>query len=442
MKIKKLIALMLALCLALSTAACGGAEKPAEPTQAPEEQTADQTGEEKDDASAAGEEVVINYYGRPDTDLEKQIIADFEAENPGIKINFVELPSSSNDRLKTIQTVLQAGGTEMDVFAGDACWPAIFVSAGWVEPLDSYLDSGALDQYIETMLTAYTINGSTYGLPFMADVCAMYYREDLLDKYELPVPGSYDEIVSTSKQIMEQEADGELYGWGSTWSQNETLTCCFLGFYWALGGGDIVDENGNISIDQQIAEKALTMMYDYIYTDHISPEGMGSYDTSVMRNGVMAGNYIFTSDWLSGYAKYNDPDASAVAGKMKIAAMPVNGALGGWGVMVSAFSEHKEEAVKFAEYRAGYDAQKTALEMANIVPTIASFYDPETAVEGYEYIPEFLAPLTVARPRGLTPFYAEISAQMQIEASAVVCGMKTPADAAANIVNAANTIAG
>lgn len=439
MKTKKIVAIILALCVMFSITACSSSDKVQNTLPQPENQnTAATEGTE----AVPAEDIVLNYYGRPDTDLERQIIADFEAENPGIKINYVELPSSSNDRLKTIQTVLQTGGTEMDVFAGDACWPSIFVSAGWVEPLDSYIDASVRDQYIDTMLTAYTINGQTYGLPFMADVCAMYYREDLLSKYGCSVPTSYDEIAAASQAIMEKEENSDLYGWGSIWVQNETLTCCFLSFYWALGGGDLVDENGQVSIDQAIAEEALTKMYDFIYTDKVSPEGMGSFDTNAMRNAVMAGSFIFTSDWLSGYSKYNNPETSTVAGNMKIAAMPVNGALGGWGVMVSNFSEHKDAAVKFALYRASYDAQKTALQMASIVPTITSFYDPATVAEGFEYLPEFLPALNAARPRGLTPFYAEISAQIQVETSAVVCGMRSPAEAAANIVNAANVIAG
>ena len=152
--------------------------------------------------------VTITYYGRPDVELEREIIASFEAENPGIKVNYVELPSSSNDRLKTIQTVLQSQGTEMDVFAGDACWPAIFISAGWVEPLDDYITPEVRGGYIDTMLSAYTVNGRTYGLPFMADVCALYYRDDLLSKYGLPVPQTYDEILEYSiKAVSDGSAD-------------------------------------------------------------------------------------------------------------------------------------------------------------------------------------------------------------------------------------------
>ena len=66
----------------------------------------------------------------------------------------MELPDSSNDRLKTINTVLQAGDASIDVFAGDVVWPPIFSSAGWVIPFDDYLEEGELDAVSYTHLEA------------------------------------------------------------------------------------------------------------------------------------------------------------------------------------------------------------------------------------------------------------------------------------------------
>ena len=237
---------------------------------------------------------------------------------------------------------------------------------------------------------------------------------------------------------MAGENNPDLYGWGSIWVQNESLACCFLSIYWALGGADMYTD-GQFTFDYEIAEKALETMRSFIYTDKISPEAMGSFDTNTMRNAVMAGNFIFTSDWLSGYAKYNS-EASSVNGLMKITSAPTNGALGGWGVMVSAYSQHKEAAAKFAQYRASYAAQKVAMQMAKQVPTLKVFYDPATVLEGFEYLPDFLAPLSTARPRGLTPYYAAISSKIQVEASAVVTGMKTPAESIASLKSAISSV--
>ena len=84
-------------------------------------------------------------------------------------------------------------------------------------------------------------------------------------------------------------------------------------------------------------------------------------------------------------SKRKEPAGSPVLvkGNMKIAALPTNGAIGGWGLMVSAYSEHKEEAAKFALYRSSYESQMKALEMVDQVPTLNVFYDPETVPAGY-----------------------------------------------------------
>ena len=102
----------------------------------------------------------------------------------------------------------------------------------------------------------------------------------------------------------------------------------------------------------------------------------------------------------------------------------------------------EEAAAKFALYRSSYESQMKALEMVDQVPTLNVFYDPETVPAGYEYLVDFLAPLSVARPRGITPFYAAISSRIQIEASAVICDMKTPAEAVKDLEAGINSVIG
>ena len=211
-----------------------------------------------DGGQTGGEPVTINYYGRPDDNgVETAIVAAFEEAHPDIKVNYVELPDSSNDRLKTINTVLQAGDSSIDVFAGDVVWPHIFSYAGWVIPLDDYLDQGEMDAYLPGPLSAFQLNGKTWGLPFMADAGALYYRKDLLEKYGKPVPETWEELAATGKEIA--EAEGDMSGFVSYWMQNESLTSSMLEFYWEKGG-EVVDENGaNVLDEAKLAETLAEM---------------------------------------------------------------------------------------------------------------------------------------------------------------------------------------
>ncbi len=241
-KMKRTALAVLLLTASLTLGACktsgsndGGATNSTAQTEG--KSGADQTGALQD-----GGTVTINYYGRPDDNgVETAIVAAFEEANPNIKVNYVELPDSSNDRLKTINTVLQAGDSSIDVFAGDVVWPPIFSSAGWVIALDDYLEEGEMDAYLPGPLSAFQLNGKTWGLPFMADAGALYYRKDLLEKYNKPVPETWAELAATGKEIA--EAEGDMSGFVSYWVQNESLTSSMLEFYWEKGG-EVVDENG------------------------------------------------------------------------------------------------------------------------------------------------------------------------------------------------------
>lgn len=383
--------------------------------------------------------VTINYYGRPDDNqVESTIIKAFEDSHPDIKVNYVELPDSSNDRLKTINTVLQAGDASIDVFAGDVVWPPIFASAGWVIPFDEYIAEGELDDYLPGPLSAFQIQGKTYGLPFMADAGALYYRKDLLDKYGKEVPGTWAELVATAKEIVEQEGNPDLKGFVSYWKQNESPTSSMLEIYWEKGAR-IIGEDGSSVIDEALLAETLAEMKQMM-DDGVTASGIETFGTKEARDVMCAGGAVFARDWLSGYGPFNNAETSQVAGKVEIAPLPSYGCLGGWGVMVSNYSKNKPQAVEFAKFRANYESQVTALELVDIKPTFKSAYEDPALLEKKPELPGYLPALEQSRPRPQSPFYAEISGIMQLEIHSVITGMSSPEDSAKKIMEQVNQI--
>lgn len=410
---KKTMAAALLLSASMVLGACGSADS-----------------SEKVSASKTDGPVTINYYGRPDDNgVETAIVTAFEESHPDIKVNYVELPDSSNDRLKTINTVLQAGDSSIDVFAGDVVWPPIFASAGWVIPLNDYLEDGELDAYLPGPLSAFQLYDKIWGLPFMADAGALYYRSDLLEKYNKSVPETWSELIETGKEIA--EAEGNMSGFVSYWKQNESLTSSMLEFYWEKGG-EIVDANGASVIDEKKMAETLAEMKAMI-DDGVAAKGIETFGTAESRAVVSSGGAVFTRDWLSGYGPFNAED-SAVTGNMEIAALPSYGCLGGWGVMVSAYSKYPEQAVEFAKFRANYESQMIACDLVDIKPTLRAAYEDEELLEKKPELPKYLPVLEASRPRPMSPYYAEISGVMQLEVHSVITGMTTPEEGAANIV--------
>lgn len=388
---------------------------------------------ENNNVDSADAVVTINYYGRPDKDNNESLIVEaFEKEYPNIKVNYVELPDSSNDRLKTINTVLQAGDSSIDVFAADVTWPSIFISADWVLPLNEYITAEEMDQYLEASLEPFQVDGNLYGLPFMADTGALYYRKDLLEKYDKEVPETWDELEAIAKEIVELEGDPELSGFVSYWMQNESLTCAFLEIYWEAGG-EVINVEGKSALEEKKVEETLIRMKEYIVDGNLGAEGMQTFDTAASRAVFSAGNAVFSRDWLSGYSVFADESQSEISDKVAIASLPAGGTLGGWGTMVSKYSKNPEAAATFAKFRANYDSQVLSNEIATIVPTISKMYEDEQVLEITPYLPEVLDPLETSKPRPLTAFYSEVSGIIQLETHSVISDMKSPEEGAKQI---------
>lgn len=391
--------------------------------------------EEETSTSSKNDVAKINYYGRPDKDNnESQIVEAFEKEYPNIKVNYVELPDSSNDRLKTINTVLQAGDSSIDVFAADVTWPSIFISADWVLPLDDYITKEDSSQYLESSLAPFLFDEKLYGLPFMADSGALYYRKDLLDKYNKEVPTSWDELEKTATEIVEKEGNSELSGFVSYWMQNESLTSAFLEMYWETGG-EVLSKDGKSAVDEKKIIETLTRMKKYISNNKLGATGMQTFDTAASRKVFSSGNAVFSRDWLSGYSVFSDKTQSEISDSVAITSLPAGGTLGGWGTMVSKFSKYPEAAATFAKYRANYDSQKISNEIAAIVPTISTMFEDEEILAVTPYLPETLKPVESSKPRPLTPFYSELSGIIQLETHSVISGMKTVEEGAKQITD-------
>ena len=123
------------------------------------------------------EQIVINYYSQPDINgVVSEIISNFETMNPNIKVNLVELPQNTDDKLITIKKAFQSGEMQVDVFDSDVVWPPIFAASGWAEPLDEYVTKEELGKFLPQALKANMYMDQLWGLPYRIDAGMMYYR--------------------------------------------------------------------------------------------------------------------------------------------------------------------------------------------------------------------------------------------------------------------------
>lgn len=96
-------------------------------------------------------------------DLFSQVLKDFEAAHPDIKISYEPVPSDYPTKLQTDI----AAGTVADVFYVDSMLAPDLMAAGQLLPLDDYMAQSGVkpEDFYPGLIQAFQWEGKTYGLP-------------------------------------------------------------------------------------------------------------------------------------------------------------------------------------------------------------------------------------------------------------------------------------
>ncbi|MBB4481782.1 ABC transporter substrate-binding protein [Rhizobium etli] len=342
-----------------------------------------------------------NTTGKNVEFLNKQL-AIFEKET-GNQVKLVTMPSSSSEQFSQYRLWLAAGNKDIDVYQTDVIW-APQLADQFIDLKEATKDVAG--QFFPSIIASQTVNGRLVALPLFTDAPALFYRKDLLEKYGKQPPKTWDEMATTAKEVQDKERQaGQKDIWGYVFQGNsyEGLTCNALEWVKSSGGGQIVEPDGTISINNEKAAAALDRAKGWIGT--ISPPGVLAYQEEESRGVWQTGNAVFMRNWPYAYALGNGAD-SAVKGKFDVMTLPVAAAgdkpsstLGGWNLAVSKYSEKQEAAVALVKFLASKDVQKArAIELSNL-PTLSELYDDKDVAAAQPFMPNWKPIFQDAVPR-------------------------------------------
>lgn len=421
-----LIALMLVL------AACGGDGG----TDTTEDGGAATT---EGDGGGDGEEITLRILsGNVGAEFESNEIAAelFMEQNPGINVEVVATPDFVEDRLGQYLQLFEAQSPEGDVFQIDVIWPGDL--AEHLIDLNEYGGADEVAGHFPAIVENNTVDGKLLGIPWFTDAGLLYYRTDLLEKYNLDPPETWDELEAAAQTIQEGErAEGNEDFWGFVWQGNayEGLTCDALEWVASAGGGSIIESDGTITINNDAAIEVVNQAASWVGT--ISPPGVTSYGEEDARGVWQAGNAAFMRNWPYAYSLGNGDD-SEIAGLFDVSPLPGATAgqsaatLGGWQLAVSKYSEHPEEAAKLAFFMAGESEQKRRAIDYSLNPTIESLYEDPDVLEASPFFGDLFDVFTnaVARPSTVTaPNYSDVSSLFFNSVHSVLTGNQDAEDA-------------
>lgn len=353
-------------------------------------------------------------------------VARFEAANPDVTVRIHETPDDATQRHQLYVQWLNAHVGRPDVLQIDVVWTAELAAAGWLLPLDRF--APATEDFFPATIDVNRWQGALYALPWFADVGMLYRRTDLIPD----PPATFEAWMATAREAQRTGAVEHGIVWQG--ARYEGLVTVFVEFLGAFGG-EIMTRDGRIAANSEAAIRALTAMRDQI-RDGIAPREVVTYHEEECRFAFQNGRAAYMRNWPYAFAAMSDRTASRVAGRFDIAPMPATAqgrptaTLGGAQLAINRWSEHPELAWRLVAFLTAPEQMRERAAIAGQYPPRRSLYDGDALRGVLPAPPERIRSIIeAATPRPVTPVYARLSSELQVELHRALTGDATPRDA-------------
>ncbi len=342
-----------------------------------------------------------------------QLAADeYSRLNPDVSFEILKLSGSSLFEKSVID--MKAGVGTYDLVLIDDPNATLIQKAGWLTDLGAMYDERGLSldsDFIPTLTRLgrfpYGDTGSLFCLPLVGNVELFAYRRDLMDKYNLDPPDTWDNVMTAARTLAanESEIDPVLF----RGSKGNPIVTGFLPLFWAFGGKILVD--GQPAMD---TPQALTALEFYLELAKYAPEGVAMYQSAQVKDAIYSGRGAMAIEVWPGWIKNLDnPDESAVVGKVVVTKHPAqveksSPMIGVWLAGIPEASQHKSAAFDFLQFLTSADMQEKMADATGIPPTRVSVHQVPSLVEKYAWYPAQLDGLQNGVPRPRTNKWKEI----------------------------------
>ncbi|MDW6021622.1 sugar ABC transporter substrate-binding protein [Mesorhizobium sp. BAC0120] len=258
----------------------------------------------------------------------ERIVSDFEAQNPGVTIEYIGTPFEDTLNQATVAIL---GNNAPDVIQIASSWVPQLAGMGALEPLSDHLPADEIAQFPKASLDAATIDSKVLALDWLPGPISMGYNRTLMKKAGLDPdspPKTWDEFTNAVDKICALGGDGDakIYGVSLRTARNPNSAHWALPIIWA-NGGSVVDESGKVSFNNDGVRKAFDWYRDVIRRG-CSQE---AFDIQGSRNVFAQGRagFIFEGPWLRGLVEKLSGGKLSVAPEGDVWIAPVPAAADG-----------------------------------------------------------------------------------------------------------------
>jgi len=365
----------------------------------------------------------------------------------GIQVKLLPSPESTREQLALWRELLRPGASGPDVYTIDVIWPGI-LNENFVD-LKPYFASEISGDF-PAITARYTVDNKLVAVPYDANIGLLYYRTDLLREYGYTEPPrTWDELEAMAARIQAGERTkvrkAKKQFWGFVWqgAATEALTCNALEWQAAEGGGQVIEKDQTISVNNPDAIRAWQRAARWVGS--ISPPGVVGYKEWDSLNVWLAGDAAFMRNWTLGLSYADTQEAgSPIRNKFDVSLLPGGkagrvGTFGGTGLAISRFSTHPREAVKLVRYLIRRDVQIRRSRLLSEAPVRPELYELREVLEPnprFALLNQAFRTGIVSRPSNTTgKNYEEVSNAYMQAVHSVLTGERSAPESAKALEN-------
>ncbi len=384
-------------------------------------------------AGSGGKVTLNNLFqqqaGYSAADLEGMTKA-FEKQYPNVKVNNTLVAYEAlHDKI-----VAAAPAGTYDVVLGDCIWPAEFGSKGIVQDLTQKVQQLPVSQIFPGAIQMALYQGKYYGMPWILDTKYLYANKAMLAKAGKTTADlkTLTGMVSTLEALKNH---GVLkYPYMGSWKQAEAVVCDYATLVGAFGG-KFLDSSGKAVFNSGGGVQALEFMKMLLDKGLANPSSTTSAEEEVLK-AFAAQQVAVNWNWTFQLAGASDPTKSkvkksdvAIVHTPRGSASVAPGVNGGQPVMITAGTQHPEEAWQYIKFITSQPVQNGYV--ADSLPIWSSSYqDPsvvKTAGEELVSVAKTQLPDMILRPQVTN--YNAASQELQVQIQRALLGKASPQSA-------------
>lgn len=280
----------------------------------------------------------------------KNVIADFEKENPEVKIKWVDVPFSEGEK-RTLASVLSDNPPDLVNLNPDFSATLAHKGALYEIPQPE------LEQFNTEILKSLEYDGKIFSIPWYATSAITIYNKALLQKSGVNVPETYSQVAQFAPIVKARTLSYIIL---PNLTENDTML-------------KILNKYGVASSSLVSSEKSVEVfdMFKYLYSKDLIPKESITMTLQEALEKYMSGNIVLLNAGAN-FLNMIKENAPLTYSNTDVAPQ-IKGELGQNDFSLMNFviplrAKHKNEALKFALYLTN---EKNQLELAKLTGVLA-----------------------------------------------------------------------